>query len=78
MRSEWKKEQDKVRRNEKSLVIARRDFSRSFNYIAGEYKPESCKPQDIAESRLLRFSRSQRCPCAQITPNAWTCCGSWC
>ena len=44
-----------VRRGEKSLVVAQRDFGRRFNYIAGEYKPGSyfAEPVDLLRKLML-------------------------
>ena len=55
MRREMKKERAMVRRNEKSLVVAQRDFGVRFNYIAGEFKPEAyyAEPVDLLRKLML-------------------------
>ena len=44
-----------VRRKEKSLVVAQRDFGVRFNYIAGEFKPEAyyAEPVDLLRKLML-------------------------
>ena len=55
MRSAMKKERAMVRRGEKSLAVAHRDFGVRFNYIAGEFKPESyyAEPVDLMRKLML-------------------------
>ena len=55
MRSAMKKERAMVRRGEKSLAVAHRDFGVRFNYIAGEFKPEAyyAEPVDLLRKLML-------------------------
>ena len=49
------KERAMVRRGEKPLVVAQRDFGRRFSYIAGEFKSESyyAEPVDLLRKLML-------------------------
>ena len=55
MRKDRNKDLVLVRLDEKSPVIAQRDFSKKFNYIAGEFKPESyyAEPVDLMRKLML-------------------------
>ena len=55
MQRAWNRELALVRHSNKSRVIAQRDFGRRFNYIAGEYRPESfwAEPIDLIRKLML-------------------------
>ena len=50
-----KRENEMVRKKEKSSVIAQRDFGRAFSFIAGEYRPEAfyAEPVDLLRKLML-------------------------
>ena len=50
-----KRENEMVRKKEKSSVIAQRDFGRDFSFIAGEYRPEAyyAEPVDLLRKLML-------------------------
>ena len=55
MRKDRNKDLVLVRLEKKSAVIAQRDFGKKFNYIAGEFKPESyyAEPVDLMRKLML-------------------------
>ena len=55
MRNEMNEEKAMVRRDEKPLVVAQRDFGVRFNYIAGDFKSESyfAEPVDLLRKLML-------------------------
>ena len=52
----WTKHMNKVRRGEKSRVVAQRDFRRKFGYMSGDFRAEAYYAESVDLIRKLMMS----------------------